>query len=277
MHSRRFLLPLCCAAWAASAQDNTATASITVSSARHVLDPAFLGTNIDSASLTNKIDLTDPYLTVMAAQMSAAAGGAPMHLRIGGSASNGLVYEPNGVPGRGPSGVTVIVTDASLAAVNAFAVKANLRVTFCFAYQTRGGKWDPAINATALWAMVAAKNLSAFSGWSLGNEIIGKAGFDVQQYADDYVAFRAAVTASAPAWAQDVVGPSAAGWPGPGPMQTFLTTNAASPRMSFSIHAYSFGACTLETYMSKAGIERMDYYYTQFTASRDQHSPALPV
>jgi hypothetical protein len=255
-----------------------ATLNIATASGSHVFitDPLFLGVNIDSASLTNKIDLTDPYLTNMAAQIAAAAGsGAITHLRVGGSASNGLIYIPDGVPGRGGPGVTVIVTDASLKALNDFALAAGLRITFCFGYQTTDGKWDSSINATALWKMVAAKNLTAFSGWSLGNEIIGKEGFDVKQYADDYVAFRAAVTSTAPSWAQDIVGPSAAGaamcsvksvlvylficgafhstagWPGVPPMQTFLTTNANTDKLSISIHAYSFGECTIEEYMNK--------------------------
>lgn len=95
-----------------------------------------------------------------------------MHLRVGGSASNGVVYVPRGVPGRGPGGSTV-VTDASLQALNDFAVRANLQVTFCFQYQTSGGKWNPG-NATALWAMAAAHNLTAFTGWrSVGSRGVG--------------------------------------------------------------------------------------------------------
>ena len=186
------------------------------------------------------------------AQQLAAAGDAPMHLRVGGSASNGVIYEPNGVPGRGPGGT--IVTDASLAALNGFAVRANLRITFCFQYHAA----NILINATALWKMVSAKNLTAFSGWSLGNEIIGGASFNRAQYAADYVSFRAALTAEGPSWAQDLVGPSAAGFPGDSVMAPFLTAVKDLPSMSISIHAYSFGNCTLASYMQKDGIEKMD-------------------
>jgi hypothetical protein len=163
-----------------------------------------------------------------------------MHLRVGGSASNGVIYVPNGTPGRGSGGT--VVTDASLAALNDFARRANMRITFCFQHQTlRNGRWDPA-NATALWAMVTAKGLTAFLGWSLGNEIIGSLN-NRTAYALDYVDFRAAVTAHAPSWAQDIVGPSAAGFPGDDVIAPFLEATAALPNMSISIHAYSFGTC----------------------------------
>lgn len=259
---------------------SSATLTISSSTALHYVDASFLGVNIDAASLTNRIDLSDAYLTALAVQLSraaAASGGGPMHLRVGGSASNGLYYSPAGVPGRGADGSTC-VTDASLAALDAFAVRAGLRVTLCLPYQTRGGRWDPSINASALWAMVGARNLSSFSGWSLGNELIGALSPSArQQYAADYVAFRAAVSAQAPAWAQDVVGPSAAGWPGDDVIAPFLQANARSAHMSLSIHAYSFSNCSLAAYTSKAGIERMAHYYSAFVAARDANAPGMPV
>lgn len=262
---------------AIAAAPPAATASVATSSPLRTVDTSFLGVNIDSASLTNSMDLTDPYLTLMASQLSgASSSGGSMHLRVGGSASNGLFYDPQGVPGRSPHGGTC-VTDASLAALDAFAARVNARLTFCIPYQTRNGKWEPSVNASALWAMVGAKNLSRFSGWSLGNEIIGGKGFDDVQYAADYIAFRAAVSAEAPDWAQDVVGPSAAGWPGDAVMVPFLRSIAQLSRTSISIHAYSFGNCTLDTYLSKAGMERMAHYYSAFVSERDASAPGLPV
>ena len=256
-----------------------ATLTVDVSAPLFVTDASFLGVNIDSASLTNYIDLGDAVLTTLASQLSRAAPGpaAPrMHLRVGGSASNGVYYVPDGTPGRGPGGSTC-VTDASLAALDAFAAAASLQVTFCLQYQTRDGRWDPSINATALFRMIGDKGLSSFSGFSLGNEIIGGKGFDVAQYSADYVSFRNAVATDAPPWAQSVVGPSAAGWPGQPPIATFLSATRGVKNMSLSIHAYSFGNCSLDTYMGKSGIERMAYYYANFVAARDANAPGMPV
>ena len=74
-----------------------------------------------------------------------------------------------------------------------------------------------------------------------GNEIIGGGSFNRAQYATDYQAFRASVTANAPRWAQDIVGPSAAGFPGDDVISPFLTAVSGLDAMSISIHAYSFG------------------------------------
>jgi hypothetical protein len=49
-----------------------ATAVVTTSTPLHRVDPRFLGVNIDSGSLTNKMDLNDKYLTLMASQLTAA-------------------------------------------------------------------------------------------------------------------------------------------------------------------------------------------------------------
>ena len=256
-----------------------ATAVIATDAALATVDPAFLGVNIDTASFTNHIDLTDPYLRILARQLSAADGsgsGERMHLRVGGSAANGALYSPHGQPGRGPGGSTTF-TDASLTILNDFAMQSDMQITFCLPYQTHEGRWDPNINASSLWAQALASKWTGFSGWSLGNEIIGGGGFNVAQYAMDYVSFRNNVTALAPSYAQNIVGPSAAGWPGPAVLAPFLRAVAGLPRMSISLHAYSFGNCTLHTYLGKAGIERMAYYYALFAAARDANAPQLPL
>ena len=257
----------------------TAIAVIGVDAPIATVDPGFLGVNIDTASFTNRIDLTDPYLLNLARQLSAADGsgsGERMHLRVGGSAANGLVYIAHGEPGRGPHGGTVF-TDVSLSELNTFAAKSGMQITFCLPYQTHSGQWDPTMNATALWAQVVAAKWTSFASWSLGNEIIGGSGFDVEQYATDYINFRDNITALLPATAQDIVGPSAAGWPGAPVMAAFLRVVADVPRMSISIHAYSFGTCDLKTYLNKTGIERMAYYYRLFAGVQNADAPKLPL
>ena len=258
----------------------TATAAISTDARQATVDANFLGVNIDTGSFTNRIDLTDPYLLRLAQQLSVASGssgrGQRMHLRVGGSAANGLVYIPHGEAGRGLHGATVF-SDESLAMLNTFAVQSGMQITFCLPYQTEDGRWDPAINATALWAQVMAARWTGFAGWSLGNEIIGGAGFNVTQYARDYVSFRSNITVLLPDYAQDVVGPSAAGWPGAAVMAPFLRVVADLPRLSLSMHAYSFGTCDLKTYLNKTGMERMAYYYDLFAAVRQANSPKLPL
>jgi hypothetical protein len=94
----------------------------------------------------------------MAGQLARAApAGAPrMHLRVGGSASNGLYYVPQGVPGRGPGGSTC-VTDASLAALDAFARAANLQVTLCLPYNERADLFSL---GCVLWELFSRRALA---------------------------------------------------------------------------------------------------------------------
>ena len=265
---------------AAAALANVAV-SIDVDSPIQILRPGWLGTNIDTGSLTNHIDLTDPYLNTLARQIGAANSNDVWSLRVGGSAANGIVYEPNGTPGRGPHGSTVI-TDGTLQALNAFAANANARIIFCVPYQTTNGKWDPSITALPLWGAVGRMNLTSFWGWSLGNEIIGKAGFNNAQYAADYLAFAAAAQASAPAWAQALFGPSAPGFDaGPVVLGDFMNTTHGiygPTHGAISLHAYAIqDNCTLAAYMNRTWLNHIDYYYAAFTSTRDVYAPGVDL
>jgi hypothetical protein len=281
-------------------QDVTVTSSpvtVTLSTASP-LNPSqppfpldWLGVNLDTASLHNGIDLADPYLVRMLRQLSDAANTGtnattgtntttttptppPIALRVGGTASNAAVYSPDG------SGTaSTIISDATLDALQAFAVATNANIhPFGLRYELDNatGRWSPSLNASALWARCAAANLTRFTAWSLGNELLGEV--NVSLYADDYVAFQGAVAGLAPAWAQTVYGPSAAGFPGEGELGPFLAPGpvAALERSggALSFHAYSFKDCSLDVYLSKAGMERMSYYYDGYTAVAP---PGLPL
>ena len=252
------------AAFAAFAADfsSAQTPSVTLSISAEGALPMprdWLGVNIDTASFTNDIDLKDVNLVTLARQLNAnlPPGSGTTTIRIGGTASNGLVYLPHGQAGRGPGGSTIL-TDASLQTALDFAAATGSKVIFGMNYQRdKVGAWDPAINATALWARIASTgNGSLIVGYSLGNELISGGGFDNAQYAKDYVTFGAAV-AGTPGIGHAVYGPSVAGFPGTAVMQPFMAATAGS-LSAFSFHAYAFKNCSLEVYMSKRGIEHME-------------------
>ena len=255
------------------------TASVTITGDGALPMPRdWLGVNIDTGSLTNRLDLTDPFLITLTRQLNAnlPPGSAATTIRVGGTASNSLEYVPNGVPGRGPGGSTIL-TDASLQHVLDFAAATNCKIIFGMNYQRDGtGKWNPALNATALWNRIAvAPNGSTVVGFSLGNELIGGGGFNAVQYAQDYLAF-ASELKKHPGVGQAVCGPSAAGFPGVAVIQPFMRTTA--PALSaLSFHAYAFKNCSLELYMTKTAIEHMDYYYSSYKSLRDSTAPHLPL
>ena len=269
---------------AAAAPPAPAAATLTLAAAAPLFTtaPGWPGLNLDTASLHNRLDLTDAYLCTLTRQLHDAAGpgGPPLTLRVGGTASNHMVF----VPGDGPTQPTrdggTVITGATLAGVHAFAAAVGAEVIFGLPYQTGAdGAWLPG-NATAVWASVAAANLSSFVGWSLGNELIGPPPFNASRYGADYVAFRAAMDASAPPWARAAFGPSAAGFPGDAVVRAFAAAAAAALAPgggALSFHAYAFKNCSLGAYTSKAGIERMDYYLAAYAAARDAASPGLPL
>lgn len=219
---------LACAGLAALGAAQATTVSVDTSSALHTAEPGWPGFNVDTACLHNQMDLADPYLVTAASQLARVAPSTPLTLRVGGTASDHSIF----LPGDGPAYPTpdggTVLTDGALKALDAFATSIGARLIFGIPYITtpEGGAWDPS-NATAILASVGRQGLRSFMGWSMGNEIIGGAGFNNAQYAADYVAFRANVTALGPAWAQAVFGPSAAGFPGPDVIGPFMTATAA--------------------------------------------------
>jgi hypothetical protein len=259
-------------------------ASVTVAvAAAAPLHPPFpdgwLGVNLDAASLHNRVDLADPYLrTVTRALWAAANTTAPLVLRVGGTAANAAVYVPDGA-----GAASTVVSDATLAGLQDFAAAVGATINpFGLPYQTGAdGRWAAGLNASALWAHVGSANLTAFGGWSLGNEIQGDAGFNNTRYNEDYVErFLPAVAALAPAWARAAYGPSAPGFPGEpveGPFAAAAGAALAGAGGALSFHAYSFKNCSLPVFLDKAGMERMAYYYGAWGALRDAFAPGVPL
>lgn len=259
---------------------NSITLSIDIDKVLHVIEAGWPGVNIDTASIHNGIDFTDPYLRTIASQLYEAAPGAPVMLRIGGTASDHSIFLPGAGPAYPTHGGGTVLTDGTLKSIDDFATAVGARVLFGIPYITDArGVWD-ASNATAIWASVTSQKLHSFFAWSLGNEIIGGTGFNDTQYGLDYLRFRAETTAQAPDWAQAIFGPSPAGFPGPDVIGPFMATTAAALAQDgggLSLHAYAFKNCSLDVYMSKSGMERMDYYFSNYAGLRDSLAPGLPL
>lgn len=261
----------------ASGAQPSAVVSIATNAPLHPpFAPDWLGLNVDTASVHNHIDTSDANLRNLLRQLSQAANtSTPLALRIGGTSSNAAIYSPDG-----SGSASTIFSDATLAALHDFAVACGAAINpFGLRYQTDAtGHWNASINATALWARVAAAGLTSYTAWSMGNELFGDVNASI--YTGDYVAFMADVKEHAPGWAQGVYGPSAAGFPGNDIIEPFAATNGGGLTASgggLSFHAYAFKTCSLDLYMDKAAVERMDYYFTSYVAARDASAPGTPL
>lgn len=145
------------------------------------LDELYIGVNLDSGSLSNNIQLTNPVLVKLASNL------APGQLRVGGTSSDSLWYVPDGTAGAGPTpdplspvppgGFTTFVPNVTVMnneaweQVVGFASAAGLELLFDlnFVDFQSNGVWDPALNASALLEYTAKNGLSV-AKWELGNE-----------------------------------------------------------------------------------------------------------
>lgn len=130
----------------------------------------YLSLNIDSGSLYNDFDLTDPMLNQLVANLVRAA---PLQVRFGGSAANDVTYTGHG-GARGncsSGGVTRICVDDSLwDEINAFANKTGAGLVWDLPINPRtpSGAWN-ATNSEALIQRTAAAGY-VLAAWQLGNE-----------------------------------------------------------------------------------------------------------
>ena len=160
-----------------------------------LLDDHYLGYNLDTGSLHDDFDLSDPVLAQLLRNL------APGQLRVGGSAADSMWYLPRGGEGgkgKGPSpdplapnfaaasqpGYTgylpevTFFSDATLDGMSALAASAGMDLLLglnSVDFRAPGGGWAPAANTSALLDAVVARGLTV-ANWQLGNEpdIYGK-------------------------------------------------------------------------------------------------------
>jgi heparanase 1 len=139
---------------------------------RHNLSADFISINIDSASIAQGFDFSDPVLATLVKQL------APTKLRVGGTASHGLVW--TGAPGAcgccgPPARGALYLSTTCFDALGTFAAATGARLVFDFA-PTRAAPGTPAApwnasDAAALFAHAAAQPYAAaLWGWQVGNE-----------------------------------------------------------------------------------------------------------
>ena len=149
-----------------------ATAILTVDFTfpRTAVVDTYLSFNIDTGSLYNAFDFSDPMLSQLVANLVRAA---PSQIRFGGGAANDVTYTgAGGASGNcSQGGVTRICVDDSLwAAVNSFANRTGARLVWDLSInpRTEGGAWNSS-NSEALIARTVAAGYT-IEAWQLGNE-----------------------------------------------------------------------------------------------------------
>ena len=177
----------------------------TVTPLRTDLTPEYVSVNIDSSSIGKGFDFADPVLNNLVKALG------PVLLRLGGTASNSLVWVPDGgLPCGSGHGGGVKLSEACFDTILAFLRYTGARLLFDFsAVRAPGGAWD-ASNASALMAYAAASGIGAHWGAvQLGNENPGIT--NGSQMGADFLTARA--LARAHGLPDAIIGPSAGGTP----------------------------------------------------------------
>ena len=286
---------------AASAQVLTVT--VNDAAPLQTLDELYQGYNIDSGSLYNGIALGDQVLVQLTRNL------APAQLRVGGSASDSVWYCPDAPDGatRGPTPDTLAPNYAALSApgftgyvpevtvvnddlwrsIAGFAAASGTSLLWdlnAVDFRTQAGAWDPALNASALFAFTAAEGLNV-AAWELGNEPdIWPKHFGMTvtgtQLAADLRTLQASLVQAGLSTA--LAGPSLATFNAP-IVQSFLQGWVASGggALSLTTHAYPLGpptyapnstrpSCSVANYLNLTRVNNIASYLGEFTASVQQ-------
>jgi len=216
--------------------------------ARAPLSREYISVNIDSSSLAKGFDFLDPVLTNLVARL------APVLLRIGGTASNGLGWSAAGALPCGSERGAFVVSAACFDTVLAYLTATGARLLFDFGAARAAGSaaWNSSA-ADALMAHVAARGAGALVGaWQIGNEDPGVAS-GAQLGADFLTLKRLAAAHGLP---DAVIGPSAGGTPAAW-MADFCNATFGELAM-WSAHTYGGVDCADAT--GASFVARRTYY-----------------
>jgi hypothetical protein len=210
---------------AAAAAQTTLSVTLGTDAPQHTVAKPYLAYNIDTGSIYNGMDLTEPKLHNLIAQLG------PTILRIGGTAADYSWYLPND-PRSGDGNAHTIINNTVWDNVVDLVTKTNTRLMWDFNSLSfrKGGFWDPAGNATAQLDYLESKYKGKLDViWTTGNEPDlwpasgGKP--DAKTLATDAITLAKAVAGRG--LGEEVYGPAWAGFNSGA--QDFMTTAAQNP------------------------------------------------
>ena len=256
----------------AVSQASAASLTLTLGPVINTVDARYVNFNIDTGSLYNGMDFSDPKFRTLVSQLAQPYSSI---IRVGGTAVDSSYYFPAapyliGQPnvcstcGNGSAAVGNIIMDALFD----FALATNMSLLVDVnGKDFRGGKdstgpWDVTANTTALLAYLDSKyGGSVDFAYSVGNEpdlwkkADGKTplGVPLDQLARDALSLKKALTAFN--IGKDVYGSAFAGIT-TSEASGFLPVAAAGGVTGYTCHAYPYGGkdCTISKYLDKTPV-----------------------
>lgn len=248
----------------------------------------FLSFNIDTGSLYNELDFSNPILVNLLQQLSPGSSGTNTFLRVGGGAADSTLYTgPNGASGAGsaPWNNTVLVNQTYFDELVNFASSGYASLVWDLNGRLRDGNnaWDPTVNATALFEHVAASGLgSKIAAWQLGNEPTLWKGTTVTgtQLAHDYIKLKDTLK-QYPSLSQIVYGPDGCCGDDKFLAEFLPIVHAAGALDYLSEHYYPITpnpkACTLDNYLNKTYYAQTMKIMDGYQSLIDQYAPGMPL
>lgn len=270
---KRDVLVVAAAFWGTRGAARTVVVSFDASRLVKTLDELYIGVNLDSGSLYRNLDTDSTVLSTLLSNL------APLQLRVGGTASDKLLYVPDGAAGPAGDNVTVL-SDASWASLVGFAARSGADLLFdvnAAGFLDADNAWSAGGNASALFAATAASGL-AVSGWELGNEPdLWQKHFGVSlsgaQLADNLRELQRALADAG--LSTRVTGPSLAKYDA-ALMQSFLGRweETGGGELAWASHAYPLGPpsyapesakprCSVEHFLDRTNVEHVTAYLSE--------------
>lgn len=257
----------------------TITVTVNTTTPLRRLASPYLNFNIDTGSIYNDFDWTDPVLINLVYALNPLNSNGGVVIRVGGTAVDYSYYVPDAPSTNGGNGHTVY-NNQLLEDMWSFAGQAHATILFdfnglSFRNTTAGafGPWDPTGNATAILDYLQSQHAgSTHWAWSIGNEPdLWPLNFkNYTQLGVD--AHTLAATLKQYELGTNIFGPSFAG-PSATNVQEYLQ-GANGAVTGVTVHNYPLGRdCNVTAYLNaKPAVEQMGASLAAVAAVRDSMS-----
>lgn len=238
---------------------------------------SYLSFNLDTGSLYNAFDFSDPLLVALTRTLASAA---PTQLRIGGGAANDVIVTgAGGVRGNcsTPTATRICIDESLWDEINAFAEATGVRLVFDFniLLTTASGEWDSS-NASVLLARSAARGYGS-AAWQLGNEeedmVHHGANISAATVAAAFQKLRALLAGAFPSLPQAIYGPDACCENWMSPVGSFLAAfveGASGAIDAVTVHDYPLGrganrSCVPAEYINLTQFQSLPQFLANYS------------
>jgi len=260
--------------------------NINLDTVLYPLSSTYLAINIDTGSLYNNFDFTNPILINLFKTL------APTLLRVGGGAADSTLYTgDDGISGNGgnnPWSNTVVFNSSYWDTIINFVQQSNSQLVWDLngVLRNNQNQWDPTMNATAIFDHIVKNHQESYiKGFQLGNEptLWKKRGINVdgKQLGNDYITLSKLLQTQYPTLPNIIYGPD--GCCGDDSfLQDFLPVVYNGKALHYlSEHYYPITpngpACNVNDYLNKSYYDNTLHIMDGYQDLLNKYAPSIPL